>query len=279
MARRHLPRGYSRQLPRLADGLSAGFPRIYDLALELISHMDGRVDSDNATQFIAAYQTVEPLKLGELWAFPIMLQLALLENLRRVGVRIAQRREERDAAITWADRMLATAESEPKQLIQLLAEFANADVPLTAPFVEEFYDRLQAQGPAMAFVQTWVEQKLLEQGVTATQLSEAAGRTAAANQISIANSIGSLRFIGAMDWKHYVESLSVVEQTLREDPTGMLRQPGFRHPRPLPACHRGRGATQHVQRNGGGTRSHCSRAGGCRATGHRTTAARMSATT
>ena len=218
LARRHLPRGYSRQLPRLADGLSGGFPRIYDLALELISHMDGRVDSDNATQFIAAYQTVEPLKLGELWAFPIMLQLALLENLRRVGVRIAQRREERDAAITWADRMLAAAETEPKQLIQLLAEFANADVPLTAPFVEEFYDRLQAQGPAMAFVQTWVEQKLLEQGVTATELSEAAGRTAAANQISIANSIGSLRFIGAMDWKQYVESLSVIEQTLREDP-------------------------------------------------------------
>ncbi len=164
LARRHLPRGYSRQLPRLADGLSAGFPRIYDLALELISHMDGRVDSDNATHFVAAYQTAEPLKLGELWAFPIMLQLALLENLRRVGLRIARRREELDAAITWADRMLATAEKEPKQLIQLLAKFADADVPLTAPFVEEFYARLQAQGPVMAFVQTWVEQKLLEQG-------------------------------------------------------------------------------------------------------------------
>ncbi len=220
-ARLLLPRGYSRQLPRLAEGLSAGFPRVYDLALELISHMDGRVDSENVTHFIAAYQTVEPLKLGELWAFPIMLQLALVENLRRVGLRIARRREERDTAITWADRMLATAEKEPKQLIQLLAEFAEADVPLTAPFVEEFYDRLQAQGPAMAFVQTWIEQKLLEQGVTATQLSEAAGRTAATNQISIANSIGSLRFIGAMDWKNYTESLSAVEHILREDPAGM----------------------------------------------------------
>ncbi|WP_416224001.1 GH36-type glycosyl hydrolase domain-containing protein [Thiohalophilus sp.] len=227
LARRHLPRGYSRQLPRLADGPSAGFPRIYDLALELISHMDGRVDSDNATQFIAAYQTVEPLKLGELWAFPIMLQLALLENLRRVGVRIARRREERDAAITWADRMLEAAETEPKQLIQLLAEFAHADVPLTASFVEEFYDRLQAQGPAMAFVQTWVEHKLLEQGVTAAGLSEAAGRTAAANQISIANSISSLRFIGAMDWKQYVESLSVVEQILHEDPMAMYASQDF----------------------------------------------------
>lgn len=227
LARRHLPRGYSRQLPRLADGQSAGFPRIYDLALELISHMDGRVDSNNTTQFIAAYQSVEPLKLGELWAFPIMLQLALLENLRRVAVRIARRREDRDAAITWAERMLATAESEPKQLIQLLAEFANADVPLTAPFVEEFYDRLQAQGGAMAFVQTWDEQKLFEQGVTATELSEAAGRTGAVNQISIANSIGSLRFIGAMDWKSYVESLSVVEQTLREDPAAMHASQDF----------------------------------------------------
>jgi len=220
LARRHLPRGYSLNLPRLANGLSASFPRIYDLALELISHMDGRVDNDNATQFVAAYQTVEPLKLGELWAFPIMLRLALLENLRRIGWLIARRREELDAAITWADRMLATAEREPKQLIQLLAEFANADVPLTAPFVEEFYARLQAQGSAMAFVQTWIEQKLFEQGVTATQLSAAAGRTAAASQISIANSVGSLRFIGAMDWSDYVESLSVVEQILRQDPSG-----------------------------------------------------------
>ena len=226
-ARQHLPRGYSRQLPRLADGLSAGFPRVYDLALELISHMDGRVDRDNATQIVAAYQTVEPLKLGELWAFPIMLQLALLENLRRVALRIARRREEQDTAISWADRMLAKAGKEPKQLIHLLAEFATADVPLTAPFVEEFYARLQAQGPAMAFVQTWVEHKLLEQGVTASQLSEAAGRTAAANQISIANSIGSLRFIGAMDWRNYVESLSVVEQSLREDPPGMHANQDF----------------------------------------------------
>jgi cyclic beta-1,2-glucan synthetase len=227
LARRHLPRGYSRQLPRLAEGLSAGFPRIYDLALTLISHMDGRVDSDNTTQIIAAYQSAEPLKLGELWAFPIMLQLALLDNLRRVALRVARRREEREAAIVWADRMLKTAEEEPKQLIQRLAEFANADVPLTAPFVEEFYARLQAQGPAMAFVQTWLEQKLLEQGVTTTQLSAAAARMAATNQISIANSISSLRFIGIMDWRDYVESLSVVEQTLREDPAGMHASQDF----------------------------------------------------
>ncbi len=227
LARRHLPKGYSKQLPRLADGPTAGFPRIYDLALELISHMDGRVDSDNSSQFIAAYQSVDPLRLGELWAFPIMLQLALLENLRRVGLRIAHRREELDAACQWADRMQATAESDPKQLIKLLAEFADADVPLTAPFVEEFYARLQAHGSAMTFVQAWVEHKLLAQGVTASELSEASGRTAATNQISIANSIGSLRFISSMEWQNFVESQSVVERTLCEDPAEIYANQDF----------------------------------------------------
>ena len=36
MARRHLPRGYSRELPRLVSGPSAGLPRVYALVVELI---------------------------------------------------------------------------------------------------------------------------------------------------------------------------------------------------------------------------------------------------
>ena len=41
-ARRHLPRTYSGELPRLASGPLAGYPRVYAIALELISHGDGR---------------------------------------------------------------------------------------------------------------------------------------------------------------------------------------------------------------------------------------------
>src|SRR6185503_10692718 len=61
-ARRHLPRGYSRELPRLAAGPSAGHPRVYAIALELISHADGRADAEGLRAFVAAYQTVTPLK-------------------------------------------------------------------------------------------------------------------------------------------------------------------------------------------------------------------------
>ena len=73
LARRHLPRGYSRELPRLLNSASAGLPRVYDIVLELISHVDAQIDMGPLKAFVAAYQTVGSLKLGELWAIPIML--------------------------------------------------------------------------------------------------------------------------------------------------------------------------------------------------------------
>ena len=88
MARRHLPLGYSRELPRLRNGPSAGLPRVYDIVLELISHVDAQIDGEPLRAFVAAYQTTASLKLGELWAVPIMLRLALIENLRRVTTRL-----------------------------------------------------------------------------------------------------------------------------------------------------------------------------------------------
>jgi len=116
-AKRHLPKGYSRELPRLQNGPSAGLPRVYDIALETISHGDGRVDSESLSGFVAAYQKVTALKLGELWAIPIMLRLALVENLRRVGARIAANRIDRNGADYWADQMMEVAEKDPKSLI------------------------------------------------------------------------------------------------------------------------------------------------------------------
>ena len=126
-AKRHLPRGYSQVLPRLLKGPSAGLPRVYDLALETISHGDARVDPENLSGFLAAYQTVSGLKLGELWAIPIMLRLALIENLRRIAVVIAADRLDRNLADSWADKMTEVAEKDPKNLILSIADMARSD--------------------------------------------------------------------------------------------------------------------------------------------------------
>src|ERR1044072_7965617 len=84
--RHDLPKSYYHELPKLADGELKDYPRIYAVALELITHTDSRLDTNTLRRFIAAYQTVAPLSIGELWAVAITLRLALVENLRRLAI-------------------------------------------------------------------------------------------------------------------------------------------------------------------------------------------------
>ena len=226
-AKRHLPKGYSRELPRLAHGPSAGLPRVYDIALEAISHGDGWVDPESLNRFVAAYQKITALKLGELWAIPIMLRLALIENLRRVAARIAVGTIDRDLADAWADQMMEVAEKDPKSLILVIADMARSNAPISSSFVAELARRLQGQSPALAMPLNWIEQRLSESGLTIEQLVQSETQKQAADQVSISNSIGSLRFLGAMDWREFVETMSVVEQKLREDPEGIYAKMDF----------------------------------------------------
>jgi hypothetical protein len=226
-ARRHLPKRYSRELPRLARGPSSGQPRVYAIALELIAHADGRIDAESLRAFVAAYQSVTPLRLGELWAIPIMLRLALLENLRRVAVRIASARRQRDQAEFWVEQMLDVATREPAKVVLVLANMVAENPPLTNPFVAEFASRLQGHGPALVFAVTWLEQRLAEQGQTIEQVFQLASQSQAADQVSIGNSISSLRFLSAMDWRDFVEEMSVVERALHADPSHIYRAMDF----------------------------------------------------
>lgn len=223
MAKRHFPKGYSKELPRLTSGL----PRVYAITLEAISHGDGRVELESLSRFIAAYQLVVPLKLGELWAIPIMLRLACIENMRRIVSGLADQRAYRALANTWADRMINTAEKDPNNLILVVANMARSNPPMVGPFVAELTRRLHGQGPALSLPLTWVEQRLSDAGLTIEQLVDSETKLQATDQASVSNSISTLRFLGSTDWRKFVEANSIVESTLAEDPSGFYTKMDF----------------------------------------------------
>ena len=220
MGEKHLPKGYSEDLPRLTNGPSAGLPRVYDIALEIVSHSDGRVDLPGLSHFLDTYQQINYLKLGELWAIPIMLRLALIENLRRLAAQIAVDRINQDLADYWAEQMTEIAEKDPKSLILVIADMARSGPPMVSSFVAELTRMLQGKGPALALPLTWIEQRLSETGQTSNELVQAEFQKQAADQVSMSNSISSLRFLGTTDWREFVETASIVEQTLRKDTMG-----------------------------------------------------------
>ncbi len=225
--RRLLPRSYSGELPRLLNGATAQYPRAYAIALELISHTDGRVDTVALDGFVAAYQSVTPLKLGELWALPLMLRLALIENLRRVAARIARGRADRDLAADWAEKMIQTVEHSPTELVIVLADLARSKPMLSGAFLAELTRHLQGQNPNFAFANSWLEHRLADQGLTTEVLVLAEGQSQAADQASVGNSITSLRFLNVNDWPKFVAAQSLVEQTLCGDPAGVYAEMDF----------------------------------------------------
>ncbi len=227
LARRHLPRGYSRELPRLLNGPSVGLPRVYDIGLELISHVDAQIDAEPLRGFIAAYQTVSSLRIGELWAIPIMLRLGLIENLQRITTRLILAREDRTVAEHWVDRLQAMAEKDSSHLVVVVAEMAQSDLPISSSFVAEFCQRLSRQSPVLHLARGWLEQRLGERGLSIEQLVQQESQSQASDQVSVSHSISSLRFLSARDWKKFVEGLSGVEATLRTDPAGVYAAMDF----------------------------------------------------
>ncbi len=214
LARRHLPPNYSRALPYLVDGS----PRVYGLALDLIAHSHGHVDVAVLRAYIAAYQAIQPLQLGELWAIPIMLRLALIENLRRVIAAVSAGRRDREAAARWSEALLEGTSGDPSRVVATLARLVEEDPSLATPFVAELASRLQGQGTMTTLPMAWLEQRLEAEGKTVEGVFQSAVQSQASDQISVGNSITSLRTLDAIDWRTFVEVLAVVEAVLRGDP-------------------------------------------------------------
>ncbi|MBA3889599.1 MAG: hypothetical protein H0X64_03635 [Gemmatimonadaceae bacterium] len=164
--REALPRGFYRELPELTGGPLAGYPRAYEIATTLISHTEGRVDVDNVDLFLGAFQEVTALTLGELWAMPAMLRLALIENVRRMALRTRDRLRELRLADSWASRFQAASDEGQAALSGIMEQFIRRPPTLTPIFVSRFLRQVRLAGGELAQLMS-LEHWIADRGLTA----------------------------------------------------------------------------------------------------------------
>ncbi|MEI8395824.1 MAG: hypothetical protein WCF85_13875 [Rhodospirillaceae bacterium] len=138
------PPGYHRQLPKLIDGPLVGYPRVFGLAWAFVAHTDSRFDAQMLCRFVRAYQRVQPLSIGELWAVAITLRVVLVENLRRLAETIVERQAAREQANVLADRLLGVGSHGTMPAATLLQDVEG---PLPAAFAVQLVQRLRDQDP------------------------------------------------------------------------------------------------------------------------------------
>ena len=206
-----LPQGYYRQLPKLASGPFAGYPRVFGLGWAFVAHTDSHFDPHVLRHFIDAYQRIQPLTIGELWAVAITLRIVLIENLRRVADQITNGRSARADADALTERLL-----ESGSALSALADIAtrSSDV-LSEPFAAQLAKRLRDQDPRTTPALGWLEERLRGQGLSVDEVVQRAQQHQGASNVTVRNVINSFRLISDIDWTELFESVSLVDALLR----------------------------------------------------------------
>ena len=205
------------------------------MALELVRHTDGRFDRGQLVRFMAAYQTVAPLTIGELWAWPSMLKLALIENLRRLAEETLEGRASRLNADRYLDQIVEAGAAGPLPRV------------LETAYVVRLLQRMREYGPLVSPVRAEVEERLAAQGMTAEDSIRTEHQAQAMGQVSVGNAITSLRLLLGPR----LDALLRAGQPRRAGAAARSRrgvwQHGFPEPRPVPA---GGGGTGGAERRG-----------------------------
>ncbi len=222
-----LPQGYYRELPKLAQGDFAGYPRIYAVGLMLIAHTDSRLEVETLERFLRAYQLITPLTIGELWAVAITLRLALVENLRRLASRIVTSRKEREEADALADQLIELAARQPDELLPFMVKRLGKRKKFGQAFIAQITRQLREQDPSIAPAFEWLENQLQKQGESTEQIMQAEYQRQAAMQVTVGNIITSMRLLSTLDWRDFFESVSLIDPLLNTDPAKVYAEMNF----------------------------------------------------
>ena len=210
-----LPAGYYRKLPKLSAGHLQGYPRVFGLAWAYVAHTDSRFDPEGLRRFVVAYQRVQPLTIGELWAVAITLRVVLVENLRRMAERIVRSRTARLEADALADSLLGSNGQAEIDAGTALRRYEKT--PVDAAFAVQLVQRLRDLDPKVRPVLLWLEQRLAAAGTTADEIVRIEHQQQGTMNVSVRNIITSMRLISAFDWTEFFESVSLVDEILRKN--------------------------------------------------------------
>jgi cyclic beta-1,2-glucan synthetase len=265
--RHNLPAKHNRIRPVIADTSFQIRFRIYHIAADFICRTRDRVAPDSIISFLNGYQQQAPLTIAELWVFPLMLRLVLLQRLQALSEMVTLRQHQKEVADFWANRLLNAANRGPEQFDQTVAELDRDGTELTPHFIARLGELLHKEESALAPIQKWIETK------TGFNLADIILREHAeeANELMfISTAIGSLRQLSELQYPKIVETVSRMEAILAEDPSGIHARSDFatrdRCRRVVEACARqsktsewnvARMALELAQRAGPGRREGC----------------------
>jgi cyclic beta-1,2-glucan synthetase len=205
-----LPPGFYRQLPKLAEGHLAGYPRVFSIAWAYVAHTDSLIVGPVLRRFVRAYQRETPLLIGEIWAVAITLRIVLVENMRRLAGQIVEAQRLRAEADALVDRVTG-----PEGVPLHVAVAPHDAGTLDEIFAAQVAQRLRGFDPVDTPLHGWLEDRLRRSGTTVEDVVARVLHRQGASNVTMRNIVTSMRVIADIDWADFFEDVSLVDARLR----------------------------------------------------------------
>ena len=206
------------KLPSLIGGYLKGYPRVYAIALELVSHTDGRIEEDILIDFIKTYQNIQIMSISEIWSLSLMIRIALIENIRIICGDIY------NTQYHWA-LAESTLKLDEESIFENINNYIDEDFDIS--YIEHILARIRREGSNLPDVLDYIELKLEEHNTSINDVIKNEHKKHAIRRISIGNSITGLHEISTLNWNDIFESISIVEEKLRKDPSKVYSNMDF----------------------------------------------------
>ncbi|MDH5275328.1 MAG: glycosyl transferase, partial [Gammaproteobacteria bacterium] len=216
--RRNLPTTFYKQLPVIAHGPQAGLPRIYAIAAKIVADCEGAPDVGAIRTFLTAFQSVATLDIGELWALPLMLRLALVECLRSLAIGIDQLQHTSEEADFWANRLITSARRDPERLVDFMTELMRRHPEPTPHFASELVAHLYDEEAASPMVGVWLDRSF---GAPMIEVIQHEHSRQVRQQTLLANVVTACRRLPQVQWQDLLETMNRAGSELAKDPAAV----------------------------------------------------------
>ena len=223
----NLPRGHYKNLPILKSGKFKDKPRIYAIAVDIVLLSDGKLEEEVILTFLENYQAETPLTIGELWAAPFMIRIALINKIREVAEKVEKSQNHIKKARLWSEKFINAIEESDNTLNKAINEHDKAINIIESAYGEHILHFMREYGTDAIPVIKWFDKRLALQGTNADKIIHDEHQNQTSLQVFTGNLITSMRFLSSIKWEELFEKLSIVENILKKDPLNVYEHMEF----------------------------------------------------
>ena len=188
--------------------------RCFLLAQELVKFTDGNITSENIQIFLNAYQTKRVMEMREIWMFPIMLKIALIQYIRKVSERIIVAQYQKLKVESLVERLVKKIPHNNQKFIR----YKNLEVDSEATsYVEHLTYLLKKLGKEGVEFLEILEDEVKRVGSTVSDVIKIEHYDLTLKRVSIANSITSIRRLARLNWSIIFANTNGMDQILKQD--------------------------------------------------------------